>query len=74
MTETEREQMKAWVENWKRVGPILEEFRRQELRELTWERGRMAADSLLQLSAQFARTRDASGMVEMQRIFQKARR
>ncbi len=33
----EREQMRAWVENWKRVGPELEAIKRRELRALTEE-------------------------------------
>ena len=42
-----RAQMKLWVENWKRVGPILEAQRTADLRRLD-ERGaaRIAVESL----------------------------
>ena len=38
---TERDAMKAWVDNWKRVGPILEAIRKAEEEgrdpnEVTW--------------------------------------
>ncbi len=31
--------MRAWVENWKRVGPELEAIKRRELRAMTEEEG-----------------------------------
>ncbi len=32
MTEAEKEQVRAWIRNWKELGPILEELRTQSLR------------------------------------------
>jgi hypothetical protein len=39
---TERDAMKAWVENWKRVGPILEAIKKAEAEgrdpnEVVWQ-------------------------------------
>ena len=73
MTDLERQRTKQWVENWKRVGPILEEIRRRELRNMTYDQRVKAIESVLHLGSLFAKPRTTSGMVEMQRLFQKAR-
>ena len=73
----EREQMRAWVENWKSVGPELERMKRKELRAMTEEE---AFDEALVLSASpadeiWVKTGRApsEGLVEQQRIFQRFR-
>lgn len=39
--------MKRWLDNWRRTGPILEDIRVQELRQLTeTESGRIACEIL----------------------------
>ncbi len=43
MDETEREKMRLWVNNWKELGPILEELRLKSIRESE------ASKSILQL-------------------------
>jgi hypothetical protein len=68
---SEREQMKLWVETWKRTGVELERIRKEELRALTEEQS--AADlfdgfDLLELP-EYPPT---SGLVEQQRWFAKA--
>ena len=73
MTEMEKAQAKAWVENWKKTGPILESQRHRELREYDYEKNRLQALGLLELGYRFRRPRPITGMVEMQRIFMKAR-
>lgn len=74
MDDIEREQTKAWVENWAKVGPKLEAIRRRELREMTYEQRIKAIDSLLQIGCQFGKPRSTSGLVEQQRLFRKAKR
>ncbi|MCX7048703.1 MAG: hypothetical protein NTX50_24850 [Candidatus Sumerlaeota bacterium] len=73
MTKREIEQTRAWVENWKTLGPILEEMRRKELRDLKYEDHYGAVASLLEIGVRFGRPRTTSGMVEMQRLFMRAR-
>jgi hypothetical protein len=66
----EREQMKRWVENWKVVGPILENIRREEI---------VAADNVAVMAVLADAFNDAlalpmrttSGLVEMQRWLSK---
>ena len=66
-------QTRAWVENWIRVGPELEAIRRRELRAMTYQQRIQAIDAVLQLGCLFAKPRASSGLVEQQRLFQKAR-
>lgn len=35
LTDIEKTQMRQWLENWRRVGPLLEEERRQRVAALT---------------------------------------
>ncbi len=74
MADSDRERTKAWVENWAKVGPQLEAIRRRELRAMTYEDRIKLIDSLLQIGCTFGKPRTTSGMVEQQRLFQKARR
>jgi hypothetical protein len=73
MQDQERERTRAWVENWARVGPQLEAIRRRELRAMTYQERIRAIDTLLQIGCRFAKPRSSSGLVEQQRLFQKAR-
>lgn len=73
----EREQMRAWVENWKRIGPELEEIKKRELRALTEEEAARQAAILNESVAdeywiEPARER-SEGLIEQQRLFQKCR-
>lgn len=74
MTEAEKQQLKQWVETWKRAGPMLERFRWEELRRFRHEDNIEILDALLQMG--YERRADApttSGLVEQQRLFMKAR-
>jgi hypothetical protein len=64
---------KLWVETWKKAGPALEAIRRRELREFRYEDHAAEIDALLELGLRFAQPRTTSGLVEQQRLFQKAR-
>ena len=72
-SESEREAIRAWVENWARVGPKLDAIRRQELREYRYEDHREEIDGLLELAVRFASPRTSSGLLEQQRLFKKLR-
>ena len=73
MTDSVRRDDKAWLEHWQKVGPLLEQIRRAELRNYRHEDHIHIIDSLFQIGCQFARPRETSGLVELQRLFQKAR-
>jgi len=68
------ERTKAWVATWIKTGPELEKIRRDELRKMTYEQRIEAIDCLLQIGSTFGQPRTTSGLVEQQRLFQKARR
>lgn len=74
MTQDEDERRtREWVDRWAKVGPELEAIRRRELRAMTHEERVRAIDTLLQIGCRFAKPRSTSGLVEQQRLFQKAR-
>jgi len=72
-TMSDSESNKGWVENWQRVGPVLERIRREELRAFKYEDNIEAIDALLQLGCDLGTERLTSGLVEQQRLFMKGR-
>ncbi len=71
-TEAER----RWVEQWRIAGPLLEQIKTEELRAMTEEEARVAAEDLLSavpLANSWSHDAHASGLVEQQRWFKKAR-
>jgi hypothetical protein len=64
----------AMVRHWQRVGPLLEQIRRQELRAMDDAAIRQAIERVLELGAALPAVRTTSGLVEQQRLFQKWRR
>lgn len=67
------EDAKAYVEHWKRVGPLLEDIRREELRQFSHVDNAQAIDDHLAAGLIHAQPRASSGLIEMQRIFAKGR-
>jgi len=63
--------MKEWVENWKRVGPILEQILAEELRAPDYEQGLGEFLPMLDWACMHAQPRETSGLVEQQRLFMK---
>jgi len=66
------EKLRAWVQNWLELGPILEAIRRRELEALTEAQVREATLDLLTspVPADLP-PRHESGLVEQQRWFSK---
>ena len=64
---------KAWIERWRRCGPVLEEIRRRELREFKQSENAHIVDGLMQLGHDPPVRRETSGLVEQQRLFRRAR-
>jgi hypothetical protein len=69
-----QEEAREFVERWRKAGPELEKFRRQELRALTDADARKFFSAVLEIADYHRQNRQTSGLVEQQRIFQKARR
>lgn len=67
------EEMKNWLENWKRLGPILEKIEAEELRGQDYNDGLEGFIPLLNWCCKHAEPRTTSGLVEQQRYFMKAR-
>jgi hypothetical protein len=69
-----RDEAREYVERWQKAGPELERVRREELRALTDADGRELFRCVLELASLHIQNRPTSGLVEQQRIFQKARK
>jgi hypothetical protein len=69
-----RDEAQDYVERWRKAGPELEKVRREELRKLTDDDVRAQIHALLEISRLVPCIRHSSGLVDQQRIFQKARR
>lgn len=74
MTDAEKQQLRQWVETWRRAGPELKRFSYQELRSQSPERSMAIVQDMLELGYQCGRPRETSGLVEQQRLFRKLRR
>jgi len=69
------EQMRAWVQNWIELGPILEAMKRRELEAMTDDQVRAhVRDLFTGAYTPEAEARPVSGLVEQQRWFAKAHR
>ena len=64
---------KAWVDRWVRSAAALKQVRRRELRQFDHSENAHIVDALLQLGHDLAVPRETSGLVEQQRLFQRAR-
>jgi hypothetical protein len=62
---------KNWVENWKRVGPILEKIEAEELRTKDNAEMIQRLIPMLDWCIKRATPRTTSGLVEQQRLFRK---
>ena len=71
MTTPTREELRAYLEHWKRVGPQLEAIRRQELRNFDFEANREHVAGLFEMAVQHGPPRMTSGLVELRRRLQE---
>ena len=69
----EREQMRLWVENWRKTGPLLAELRREDIRATDTPTAMQQLGGLMNHAIETLPPRTASGLVEMQRLFAKLR-
>jgi hypothetical protein len=64
---------KHWVENWNRVGAILEKIEAEELRSPEYEKGLGDFVPMLDWCCQHSEPKNESGLVEQQRLFMAMR-
>ena len=69
-----RAQAKRWLENWKVVGPILEQERWDRLAAMTDEEGQRASRLVLELWQPGWHGDDGEELLLHQRVFARARR
>ena len=64
---------KEWVDNWKRVGPILDQIKAEELRAMDAQEAIRQILPLCEWGIKHSEPRTTSGLVEQQRYFSKMR-
>ena len=74
MTELERSQTRAWIANWRELGPILEEERRKSIRRVNTAEAIASLDLAYKSAKLHCPSREASGLVEQQRWFKRGHR
>jgi len=67
------EELRAWVQNWREIGPELDRVRREEIRSANTQESIRAFDLAFQAAIRNHPPRATSGLVEMQRLFKKLR-
>ncbi len=73
MTASERDTTRRRLQIWQEAQPLLEEQRWRELMALTDEQALKMTQSLLGRHGIFPASRDTSGLVEQQALFQLSR-
>jgi hypothetical protein len=69
-----RARMKRWLDDWKRIGPILDAARWERLRAMTDEDAQQASRRVLELWQPDWRGDDGEEIVLHQRVFARGRR
>jgi hypothetical protein len=67
MTDTEKEQMRHWLDNWKRASETLEELRVKEIRESDISESILAFDTAFKAAIWHSPPSSTSGLVEFQK-------
>jgi hypothetical protein len=74
MTEEEKAEVRAWIERWDKVGPILSRLRAQSLRTVDTAASITALGLAYKSARLHALPRLSSGLVEQQRWFRRGHR
>jgi hypothetical protein len=74
MTEEEKEQVRAWLRRWERLGPILEELRRKSIREAHTARAIAAFDGAFETAVRDVPPKPYSGLIELQKLLHRVPR
>lgn len=65
------EDVRRWVETWRRAGDALDAVKRAELASYDYEANRETIDAMLDWACEHSLPRLTSGFVEQQRVFLK---
>ena len=74
MTNSDKKQIKKWVETWKRAGRALDKVKRQELRAYDYSKNQAIVDKMLQWAVDHQKVRLTTGLAEQQRLFMKMKK
>ena len=70
---SDEKNIERWVDDWRRVAPILKQIKEDEIRNADYDSQLPVLDSMLQWAVDHATPRPSSGLVEQQRLFKKLR-
>ena len=73
MTNEERVQLREYAERWKRLGPLLEAQREEDVRRSDTVQSMTAFGRLFYSALQSSPPKQTSGLVDQQRIFMRLR-
>ena len=65
----EKEQLRAWAKTWKKTGKILENIKREEMREVSLPETILALTDACQSALRLNPPQPTSGLIEMQKVF-----
>ena len=65
------DELRAWVQNWREIGPGLDRVRREEIRWANTQESIRAFNLAFKTALRNHRPCATSGLVEMQRLFKK---
>jgi hypothetical protein len=74
MSEQEKAQIRAWCQNWKEIGPVLEEMRAEDIRAADTVQAMEILDDAFESAVWLNPPRPSSGLIEQQAIFARERK
>lgn len=70
----EKEQLRAWANTWKKTGKILENIKREEMREVSLPETILALTDACQSALRLNPPQPTSGLIEMQKVFRRLKK
>ena len=74
MPAEDKENMKKWIEGWRKAAKALKEIKRRELRAYDYQENKAVIDGMLQWACDHPKARLGSGLVDQQRFFLKKKK
>jgi len=74
MTGHEKAEIRAWIQGWRKAGPILEEIRAEEIRATDTVAALEVLDGMFTHAVETLPARESSGLIEQQAIFARAKK
>ena len=69
MPAEDKENMKKWIEGWRKAATALKEIKRRELRAYDYQENKAVINGMLQWACDHSKARLGSGLVDQQRFF-----